>query len=207
MITAYLQKPVAVSPLPKGQLLGVEFASQFRLFRACRMQRGIVGQVAALAPCAQIMGLVVTGVMVQVGNREHDYTACDRMSVSVPGTTAGILRAALTGIARPEQYSWPNLRGPIRRIITIINRHLFFLFFMRAFFNSRPCSASSAVLVGVRDRDTVVARHREQDILYAPYSGISGLQSNLIRRDRQCGIFGPNVARLSGHRSPLVPWP
>ncbi|KVC19732.1 hypothetical protein WS55_22730 [Burkholderia pseudomultivorans] len=46
---------------------------------------GVVGQVAALAPVAQIRQVAVFGHVVEVRGRQHDAAACDWMRFTVRG--------------------------------------------------------------------------------------------------------------------------
>lgn len=47
------------------------------------MKSGIIGEVAALAPRTQILGIAVSGVMVQVGGGQNNLAPRNRVRMSV----------------------------------------------------------------------------------------------------------------------------
>ena len=59
---------------------------------------GVIGSVASLAPGAEVGGVAVFGLVVKVGDGEHDATAGDGVMFAVSGAAVGIGGAAFAAI-------------------------------------------------------------------------------------------------------------
>ena len=59
----------------------------------------VIGNVAALAPGAEVGGIAVFGLVVEVGDGEHDAAASDGVRFAVSGAAVGIGGAAFAAIA------------------------------------------------------------------------------------------------------------
>lgn len=63
------------------------------------MVLGIIGKVAPLAPCPQILGRAVLRGVVKVRHRQHNARARDGVWLAVLGAAVGIPRAPLASLA------------------------------------------------------------------------------------------------------------
>lgn len=85
------------------------------------MVLGVVFQVAALAPRAQVGIVAVLRDMVEVGNGQHDPAAGVRVLLVILGATIRVCRAALAAIACALQYRRPDFL-PVGRVAGSIFR-------------------------------------------------------------------------------------
>ena len=84
--------------------------------------------VAFLTPRPQVSVVVVFHIVVEVGNRQNDLRASDRMRLIVLSAAIRIRFRSLTTIFRTGENVCPNYSFPVRRIIVVVYWHFIDLF-------------------------------------------------------------------------------
>lgn len=64
----------------------------------------VIGNVASLAPGAEVGGVAVFGLVVEMGDGEYDAATGNGVRLSVPGATVGILWTAFTAVAGAVEH-------------------------------------------------------------------------------------------------------
>ena len=83
----------------------------------------VIGNVASLAPGAEVGGVAVFGLVVEMGDGEHDSAAGDGMGFVVAGATVGIGGAAFAAMAGPVEDGAADFPPVFRIARPVLDRH------------------------------------------------------------------------------------